>query len=735
MKKPSLSVFLLLAATFIFAQRPVRVGVVLSGGGAKGYAHVGVLKVIEEAGIRIDYVGGASMGAIVGGLYASGWSPEELDSMLHSIDLTAVLSEPVMRETQTFFEKNYGEKYTMTLSVDEGKISLPLAFSNGQLAYDMLSELTAHVATVHDFSQLPIPFFCTGTDVATGEGLIFDQGNLPLAMRASGAFPGLLAPVKIDGRLVADGGIVNNFPVREMKDRGVDIVIGINVEEDLLDVSALNSLEKILLQIGSYQLAENSSKQYPYADLLICPYTYGYSVTSFEAVDTLAQLGEQAARQVWHELLAIAEKQKQAGDLQHAMPERGAVTWQVDSVFSADGKMLTDERILNRFSAELPGRISDAQFRKGISNLYGSGNYRFIDYRLVENADGNVNLYLNPTTKPGRNTQVKVGLHFDDQYKSGLLLNFTRRDFLLENAVVSLDLILGDKFRYNLNYYSDFRKRQGFGLNSRLHLNDFGLRLPNEIMLPDSSFLDELVFDFTDFSNEVYAHLFSSKDYAIGLSSELKYYHINSSQVTGETEMEGILNDQGWYLGAAAFFKMDNRPKRYFSPSGILCELTARAVLPLAFLPGEEQETKPGYNLDAQFEATVPATERLTLGFAANVGFTLENKIAPYRYFFGGNNLNTVNNFRPFRGLHFAELAGTDLLMAKVYGQYRFLENHYLTLSASHAFLKQSFDQEDVNISSIAIGYGLDTVLGPVELTYGLSDRKDSFYLNLGYWF
>lgn len=734
MKKSSIAFLFLLTVSCTYAQEPIKVGVVLSGGGAKGYAHIGALKVIEDAGIRIDYIGGASMGAIVGGLYASGWSADDLDSLMHHIDLTAVLAEPVLRETHSFFEKDYGEKYALTISLDEGKIHLPLAYSNGQVAYDLLASLTAHVATVHDFRELPIPFFCTGTDVATGESLIFESGNLPLSMRASGAFPGLLAPVRMDGRLVADGGIVNNFPVREMKARGVDIVIGINVEDDLLDVNQLNSLEKILMQIGSYQLAKNSSLQYPYADVLICPYTFGYGVTSFEAVDTLSHAGEIAALHVWAQLQDIAAQQQHADPLPIFPAPRWAVGWEVDSVFHASGKPLTEERVLNHFPVKLPGRITSGQFQKGISNLYSSGNYQFIDYQLVENDQGRANLLLNLTPKRGRKTQVKLGLHYDNQYKSGVLLNFTNRNFLLENSIASLDLILGDQFRYNLNFYSGIRKRQGFGLNSRLHLNAFDFPLPHGILLPDSSFLDQLNFDFTDFSNEVYAHLFSSQNYAVGLSSELKYYRINSNQITGNTDIAGILNERGWYLSAAAFYKMDNRDKRYFTTNGILCNLTARAVLPIAFLPGEEA-TKLGYNVDAHFQAIVPVAARVSLGFGMDIGFLWENQVAPYRYFVGGNNQNVVNNFKRFPGLGFAELSGTDLMMAKVSAQYRLFPNHYITVSVNHIVLKQAFDQERLNVSSIGIGYGIDTPAGPVEVTYGFSDRKDSFYLNLGYWF
>lgn len=728
--------FFLIANSLLVAQEPLRVGVVLSGGGAKGYAHVGALKVLEAAGVRIDYIGGASMGAIVGGLYASGWSAAKLDSVLSQTDMNQLLQDGVPRELVPLFEKLYGEKYALSLSVKDAKPALPLAYSDGQLVYNLLHQLTRNVSDVEDFSLLPIPFFCTGTDVSTGESIVFDRGSLALSMRASGSFPGLLAPVEINNRLIADGGIVNNFPAKELKSRGVDIVIGVNVEEGLLGRNELNSIEKLVTQIGSFQMTQNSESQLPICDMLICPDVAGFGLTDFFAADSLIGRGEMAAREVWEQLLDIAARQKAAP----APPQRPHYQvgefWQIDSAFVVKHASFSRSSVLKNFPCEVPGKMSSADLYQGIVNMYGTGNFQFIDYQVKKTGDGRQVLEIRPSIRPGYERRIRAGLHYDDKYRSSLLLNGTALNLGLKNSITSLDIILGDKFRYNFYYFLDRGARADFGFNSRLNLNGFNFELPERIQLPDSVNIEELVFDFVDFSNELYTHVSATNAHAFGFSGELKFYTFSTSQVDGNLGNETFFDEKGIYLTGAAFYKQDNRDRRYFPKRGTWTQLYARAILPVAVIAGDKASAgKLGYNLDLSFNGVTPLSERLTGGFSALAGITLGEPAPPYRYYLGGNNLNLINNFKPFTGLDFASLAAVNIGAATFYGQYRVLKNHYFTLSASAAFLDQAFDSNDLLIYSGGFGYGLNTGLGPIELTYGLSNKGSSFYFNLGYWF
>jgi len=177
--------------------KDVKVGLVLSGGGAKGFAHIGVLKVIEKAGIRIDYIAGTSMGAIVGGLYAAGYNADQLDSILKSHDFTELFKDNVPRKYLSFYQKENLGKYAVTLPIKKKKIGFPSAVTDGQNVFNLFSELTKHVHTVTNFENLPIPFFCIATNLENGDEVVLDHGFLPQAIRASGTFPGLLSPIEI----------------------------------------------------------------------------------------------------------------------------------------------------------------------------------------------------------------------------------------------------------------------------------------------------------------------------------------------------------------------------------------------------------------------------------------------------------------------------------------------------------------------------------------------------------
>ena len=209
----------------------LKVGLVLSGGGAKGLAHIGVLKEIEAAGIEIDYIGGTSMGAIIGGLYASGYNAHQLDSIFESVDFEKLIQDDLPRSAQSFYERADRERYAIALPFEHFKVSFPSALSKGQNIYNLFTQLTHHVKETDDFAALDIPFFCVATDAEKGQAIILDKGCLPEAITASGALPSLFSPVLLDDRVLIDGGVVNNYPVEELRKRGANFIIGVDVQD------------------------------------------------------------------------------------------------------------------------------------------------------------------------------------------------------------------------------------------------------------------------------------------------------------------------------------------------------------------------------------------------------------------------------------------------------------------------------------------------------------------------
>ena len=255
-----------------------KVGVVLSGGGAKGVAHIGVLKVLEEAGIPIDYISGTSMGAIVGGLYAVGYNAKALDSLVRMQNWPFLLSDKVYRFNQPFTEKESNEKYLISLSFSQEKgLSVPAGFVSGQNIYNLFSELTIGFHDSIPFRDLPIPFACVSANMIDGKEVVMDKGILPLAMRASMAIPGVFAPVTIDSMVLVDGGISNNFPVDVAKNMGAEITIGVDLSTGLKDEKGLDNIMGIVDQLTAFMGMKSYENNKAMVDLYMNPDLKGFT--------------------------------------------------------------------------------------------------------------------------------------------------------------------------------------------------------------------------------------------------------------------------------------------------------------------------------------------------------------------------------------------------------------------------------------------------------------------------
>ncbi len=288
-----------------------KVGVVLSGGGAKGMAHIGALKVIEEAGIPIDYVVGTSMGSIIGGLYSIGYTPEQMDSMVRRQDWSFLLSDKIPRSEQNMAEREASEKYVFSLPFGKNaKTQAVGGLIKGQNLANLFSELTVGYHDSIDFNKLPIPFACVSENIVNGNEVNFHKGVLATAMRASMAIPGVFTPVRLDSMVLVDGGVVNNYPVNVARAMGADIIIGVDVQNDLKPANELNSTGSILGQLINLMGLELYKKNLKETDTYIKVDVEGYSAASFtpSAVDTLIRRGEEAALAQKNSLIKLKQE-------------------------------------------------------------------------------------------------------------------------------------------------------------------------------------------------------------------------------------------------------------------------------------------------------------------------------------------------------------------------------------------------------------------------------------------
>ena len=346
----------------IFAQEleKPKVGLVLSGGGAKGFAHIGVLKVIDSLGIKIDYISGTSMGAIIGSLYATGYSGKQLERMFESQDFDELINDKFPRSSKSFYDRENIEKYAISLPFDNFKISFPSALSRGQNVYNLLYQLMLPVNEIKDFEKLPIPFFCIATDIETGESLILDKGRLAEAVTASGALPTLFQPVIIGDRILIDGGVTNNFPVEELRAKGMNIIIGVDVQDALKDRDYLKSALDILFQINNFKTISLMKNKAPLTDIYIKPDITNYSVISFNEGEDIIANGEAAARANMSKLLDAKNKQAHSNFKQKGIRPLDSIS--ISSIKITGNERYTRSYILGKLKIKGDGNISYTDF-------------------------------------------------------------------------------------------------------------------------------------------------------------------------------------------------------------------------------------------------------------------------------------------------------------------------------------------------------------------------------------
>ncbi|MDQ7054494.1 MAG: patatin-like phospholipase family protein, partial [candidate division KSB1 bacterium] len=313
-----------------------KVGLALSGGGAKGFAHIGVLKVIDEIGLPVHYISGTSMGAIIGAMYAIGYHPDEIERIVKSTDWQDLFSDEADYRFISMTEKAWNSRYLGRLYLQNGSFLLPAGLIEGQKISSMLSRLTWSVHHVTDFTRFPIPFVALATDIITGQPVPLVSGYLPDALRASLALPSIFTPVKLNGKLLVDGGLVRNLPAQDVRDLGADIVIGVDVGQPLRSAERLKSFVEIIDQALSLSAAFSTREQRELCDILIVPQLDDLSFSSFNQADRLIRLGEAAARRQLPQLLALRDSLRDASARERR--EHASIA-RIDSLYIVDVEM------------------------------------------------------------------------------------------------------------------------------------------------------------------------------------------------------------------------------------------------------------------------------------------------------------------------------------------------------------------------------------------------------------
>ena len=719
-------------------QKEPKIGLVMSGGGAKGFAHIGVLKVLDSLNIKVDYIAGTSMGAIMGSLYASGYSGKQLDSIFKSLNFDDVINDNIPRAAKAFYERDNSEKYAVTLPFEKFKIKLPSALSRGQNVFNLLSKLTLHVTEISDFSKLPIPFFCIATNIETGEGTLLDHGNLAQAVAASGAFPSLFQPVIIDDQLYIDGGVANNYPIEALKAKGMDIIIGVDVQDGLAERKDLTSAPDILLQINNYRSIKDMRKKAEETDIYIKPDITKFTVISFSEGSKIINSGETAALKKLHDLSLLPKRKRTNLNIDEISRDSIVIN---DVNFSGNNRY-TRAYILGKLKFKPNTTVSYVDFNRGVNNLVATNNFDIFQYKFYK-SKGKKGYDLEANIKENEiKTLLKFGIHYDDLYKSAALVNLTKKRFLLDNDVASIDLILGDNVRYNFEYFLD----QGFywsvGLKSRY--NQFHKNVSAEFYLDQDQEpilgLNKLEIELQDLTNQFYLQTLFRKDFAFAIGAEHKRLKIKSETLNTIQNSGEIIFENTDYLSLFGTLKLDTYNNKYFPNDGFYFSGDFHLYLYASSFNKDFTQFSIG---KADMGYAFSPLNKLSCNILMQGGFRIgENTPNSLNFALGGYGNNFINNFTSFYGYDYLSVLGNSFVKTTLSFDYEIFKKNHISLAANFANVEDNiFDTGEwfslPNFSGYAVGYGLETFLGPLEAKYTYSPElnRSIWFFNLGFWF
>lgn len=732
-----LSIFLclLICNNLLNAQETTRpkVGVVLSGGGAKGFAHIGVLKVLEQEGVKVDYIGGTSMGAIIGSLYASGYTAHQLDSIFRTVDIDALIQDYIPRTSKSFYEKRNDEIYALQLPFEDFRIGTPVALSKGMYNYNLLSRLLGHVRRTLEFKDLPIPFVCIGTDVVTGEQVILQKGNLPQSVLASGAFPSLYSPVEIDGKLLIDGGVVNNYPIDEVKAMGADIIIGVDVQDGLKTQEEIKGATDVLMQIANYGMYRGMDEKIAKTDIYIRPDITNYSVVTFDKGNEIIQKGIDAAMLQIDKIKELSTNYtKKALPISHVFDTISLKRIEVNKLQS-----YTKDYIMGKLSQPEDGCVAFSDLEAGINNLNATQNFAHINYRFLQYKDTDDDVLMFQLVESPYTRFLKFGLHYDELYKSSVLLNLTQKKLLFKNDVASFDLIIGDNVRYHFNYFIDNGIRWSLGMQSRLVNIKQNIRSTTHNLLPSTNQQYERYhIRFTDWTNRIYIQNYHKNLFSITLGLEHKFHLVD--ETNNYTEKAWI--DNSHYLIPYFNFVLDTYDNKYFPTRGAKFNAEMRHYI---LSTDYNNNFSPFTQIVADVGFTKTFFKRLSIETSGSVGITIGSEPSSNHHFFhGGYGFETIHNIRPFYGYEAMSASADSYIKALLRLDYRFYKKHHFNISANFAQMGASmFETTDwlraPDFTGYAMGYGIQTVIGPIEIKQSYSPEVDKSFtwFSVGFWF
>ena len=764
-------------------ERP-KVGLVLSGGGAKGAAHVGVLKYLEDNGIPIDYIAGTSMGSVVGGMYALGYSTDEILDVLSSADWNRLISNEVDRRKISFTRKLENETmvFTVPFSLKKQnedlqsmsfKNSLPKGIVTGDNIINLFNSLAVGYADSLSFGQLPIPFLCIATDMLSGEAAVLDKGEFTKALRASMAIPVLFDPVKMNQTLYTDGGLTCNFPAEQCKAMGADYVIGVSMSPGLEDnPDNLSSVLRQIKQLKEIITDKDFDRYHEQCDIFISPDLKGVGMLSFDAesVARVTQSGYEAASAQADKFEAL--KRVVLVQPQDTVPKttkrKKAVNITRNKVLISGIEFVGVNKELDKWMhrvcrVDIGDMVDKNDIDESVAIYYGTGNFKSVTYTLHNDpvtTDGYI-LRFNLVEKYPHD--FGLGFRFDSQDMLSVLLHVGINSNRMSGFKTNLDAKLGGNqwLKLNVSYGHLLYPKINFAYhfrNSELDVYDMDKLEMNEKFLQHK---------FRLYLSENHTRTFSA---GVGLEMELQTptkVMYSDDIATTEDDYKAVNT-----LGTFAYFSFDNLNKNRFATRGVKgrvdfnwkdCTFTSKGInkFQLASLvfgfEGYVPVIKDRFVLVPQLYGSFLFGKGAVSGQEGGWNDLFKGPVPMYPYLnniIGGAEMGRyIDHQLPFIGVNKTSFAFNNLAIARLDMRVRVHKNHYLTAMVNYArssidfhnFFEKNggllweslYDYNASNWWGAGIRYSLDTKIGPLEFDISSSNISKSvnLYFSLGYYF
>ncbi len=731
-KLPVVIMSLLFFSGLLAQQDSVRVGLVLSGGGAKGIAHIAFLKMMEKTGLEPYALTGTSMGAIVGAYYLAGYSPDEILEKIKNIDQDKLMTDEVDRRYLPLQIKKRGRDQFFYLPVDTKtwKIHLPSGLTNYQVFYNKLFKDLFNVQYISDSLELGLPFIFVATDLVTGKEVHFSRGSIPLAVISSSAYPSIVSPIEINHTFLTDGGILNNYPLYEVYQLGANYSIGIDVQDKLYTKNQIKDISSIFSQIMSFYIYGIMPEKRKKTDLYVKMPTSGIGVTDFQLADTIYARAMKKAAQYEDTLKKLTEHThyKKRISPPHQIPDSLHFNY-----IDIHSDVPIDKEFLGwKCGIKENQKISFDQFMSGINYLYGTGDYKHI-YYWIKPGDTLVMDIKSDTV----NLKFKTAAHYNALYKINVLVGMVHKE-LAGKGVLDMELILGDPIRYNLDLVRDNGYHFGVGFHSSLH--KFGRDVNYSMFFPQvqNPSFNKMHVKFSQWTNKIYLQTTLSTNLHVQLGAEHQYDEVYTNVFSGNNNDLLFYFTKDHFLGSFLDFYYDDLDDYYFPRYGVAIELSLHHYYKI--LPNYLQQ-KPFENVYFRITGYRRHGSLLSSAYSLEAGFVTGKTIndAFYQYVGGDEKDINFSQLIPFYSRKYLDFRTPSYLLFDPRLSFKFKKYHHLDFGLQALIHEKGPDRiKDFGfLYNLYLRYGLKSFFGPVFVTSGWEPQTGKFQvqLSLGYKF